>query len=144
MMEGEYAFHGEVVVSGANGRTSRAARRRWTTEEKRCIVELALKGGRSSRALAREHGVHANSLCQWKVLYHAGKLDAPGRAGSSPGVRATLVPVSVPPEPEGSNEGDARRRSVVELRLVSGAIVRIESHAIDASLIRALIAELRR
>jgi transposase-like protein len=54
----------------------RAPRRRWPLAEKRRIVELTLGEGASLLAVAREHGVHPNSLGRWKALYRAGKLDA--------------------------------------------------------------------
>jgi transposase-like protein len=47
--------------------------------EKRRIVQLTLVEGASVVAIAHEHGVHPNSLGQWKALYRAGKLDAPAK-----------------------------------------------------------------
>jgi transposase-like protein len=40
----------------------RAPRRSWPSAEKRRIVELTLREGASLLAIAREHGVHPNSL----------------------------------------------------------------------------------
>jgi transposase-like protein len=130
----------------------RAPRRNWPAAEKRRIVELTLRAGASLGAIAREHGVHPNSLGQWKALYRAGKLDAPvkpttrvaGRAAS-----ATFVPVSVVPEvrrPQPATRSDAAavRGGIVQLVLASGATLRIETAALDAALVCALVAELQR
>jgi hypothetical protein len=43
--------------------------------EKRRIVELTLCAGTSIVSIAREHGVHENTLIRWRALYRAGKLD---------------------------------------------------------------------
>ena len=48
----------------------RTPRRHLPPAEKRRIVELTLGEGASALAIAREHGVHPNSLHQWKTLYY--------------------------------------------------------------------------
>ncbi|HEY9084924.1 MAG TPA: transposase [Candidatus Tyrphobacter sp.] len=69
-------MHREVFMPGSKAPKQRAPRRRWPIAEKRRIVELTLRDGASIRAVAREQGVHPTSLCHWKVLYRAGKLNA--------------------------------------------------------------------
>jgi transposase-like protein len=130
----------------------RAPRRRLPPAEKRRIVELTLGEGASLLAIAREHGVHPNSLGQWKALYRAGKLDAPVKPTArvaGPAASATFVPVSVVPEvrrpqPTTRSDATAGRSGIVQLVLASGATLRIETAVLDAALVCALVAELQR
>jgi transposase-like protein len=130
----------------------RAPRRRWPSAEKRRIVELTLRAGVSVRAIAREHGVHSTSLHHWKALYRAGKLDAQVKSSprvSGPAASATFFPVSVVPEVRRSQrparpDAVACRSGIVQLVLASGASLRIETGALDAALVCALVAELQR
>ena len=130
----------------------RAPHRHWPMAEKRRIVELTLRPGASLVAIAHEHVVNPNSLYRWKRLYRAGKLDAPAKpparvAGSA--ASATFVPVSVVPEvrrtqPATRSDAVADRSGIVQLVLASGAALRIETTALDAALVCALVAELQR
>jgi transposase-like protein len=128
--------------------TQRAPRCRWPTAEKRRIVELTRRPGASVPTIAREHGVNPNSLYRWKRLYRTAKLDA--QVKSAPHVpSATFVPVSlVPairsPQPAAHPDGAASRSGIVQLVLASGATLRIETGALDATFVCALVAELRR
>ncbi len=127
-------------MAGSKAQNRRSPRTRLPVSEKRRIVELTLREGASVRAIAREHGVNRNSLYQWQALYRAGKL------GAQPVPSATFLPVTV--VPIGPAPRDASRSSsasgVVHLMLASGATLRIETDALDAGLICALVAELRR
>ena len=130
----------------------RAPRREWPLAEKRRIVELTLLAGVSVGAIAREHGVHATSLSHWRTLYRAGKLDA--HSQPVPRVRASttsaaFLPVSIVPavrgrQPASRPDAGACGGGVVQLTLASGATMRIETGALDAALVCALVAELRR
>ena len=139
-------------MAAAKSPTQGAPRRHLPPAEKRRIVELTLVEGASVVAIAREHGVHPNSLGQWKALYRAGKLDAPVKPRArvaGPGASATFVPVSVAPEvrrPQLATRSDVvtGQSGIVQLVLASGATVRIETTALDAALVCALVAELRR
>ena len=130
----------------------RAPHSRWPTAEMRRIVELTLRPGASFVAVAREHGVNPNSLYRWKRLYRAGKLDPPVKSTArvaGPAASATFVPVSVVPEvsrPQPATRSDAvaGRSGIVQLVLASGATLRIETTALDAALVCALVAELQR
>ena len=139
-------------MAGTKAPKERAPHRHWPIAEKRRIVELTLRGGVSVAAIAREHGVHPTSVNHWKALYRAGKLDA--QVKSAPRVpdsatSATFVPVNVVPavrSPELTTQPDAAasRSSIVQLVLASGATLRIETSALDAEFVCALVAELRR
>ena len=135
-------------MAAAKSATQRAPRRHLPPAEKRRIVELTLGEGASVVAIAHEHGVHPNSLGQWKALYRAGKLDVPARV-AGPAASATFVPVSMIPEvrrsePATRSDAAVGRSGIVQLMLASGATLRIETAALDAALVCALVAELRR
>jgi transposase-like protein len=122
----------------------RAPRRRSALSEKRRFVELTLCREVSIREIAREQGVNPTSVCDWRTLYHAGKLGEPRARSASP---ATFLPVTIAsaeraPVPVASSRAAGAR--VVQLMLSSGATLRIETGALDAALMRALVAELRR
>jgi hypothetical protein len=96
--------------------------------------------------------VRPNSLHRWRTLYRAGKLDAqvlatPRIAG--PAASAKFVPVSLVSDvrrsqPASRPDAAACRSGIVQLVLASGATLRIETGALDAALVCALVAELRR
>ena len=130
----------------------RALRRRWAPAEKRRIVELTLHAGASVAAIAREHGVNRSNLRQWQSLYRAGKLDLHGKSASAvagPTTSATFVPVNVVRPVRRSpmaahSVSQISKSVVVQLVLATGATLRTETGALDAALVCALVAELRR
>jgi transposase-like protein len=134
----------------------RVARRHLPPAEKRRIVELTLQSGASLVAIARDHGVHPNSVGQWKALYRAGKLDAPAAERASRMVdrfgSPTFVPVSVLPDARppalaactDTFAGRSGGSGILQLVFSSGATLRIETGAVDAALVCALVAELRK
>jgi len=133
-----------MAVSHAPNR--RAPHCRLPLSEKRRLVELTLREGASVRAIAREHGINRNSLYQWQALYRAGKLGAhqSGRGGVA-APSATLLPVMLAPEVRRATSGaQAGNVNVVQLMLASGATLRIETGALDAELLCALVAQLQR
>jgi transposase-like protein len=143
-------------MAAAKPAKQRAPRRHWPPAEKRRLVERTLRSGVSVGAIAREHGVHPTSLSHWKALYRAGKLDAQSQSQSAstpridtPAASATFLPVSLVRavrKPQRATRPTARAcgSSVVQLVLASGATLRIEIDALDAALVCALVAELRR
>jgi transposase-like protein len=133
-------------MPGSKASNQRGPRRRLPLSEKRRIVELTLHDGASLRSVAREQGVNRNSLYQWQALYRAGKLNAE-RAPRTRAVaaKATFLPVTIAAtgralQPPGTQSSAS---SIVQLMLASGATLRIETGALDAGLICALVAELR-
>jgi transposase-like protein len=129
----------------------RAPRRQWPLVEKRRIVELTQGAGVSVRAIAIEHGVNPNSLHRWKRLYRAGQLDARVKsAPRAPGTvaDASFVPVSLVPAVKSlqpiTHADVAGRSGIVQVVLVSGSTLRIETGALDAAFVCALVAELQR
>jgi len=150
-------------MAAAKAPKQSAPRRRWPAAEKRRIVELTLRAGVSIGAIAREHGLNPSSLSHWKTLYRAGRLDAQAqsssRAHAAP-ANATFVPVSLvravrtpqpatrglgpDPRPARRLSADAGGSAVVQLVFGSGVTLRIETDALDAALVCALVAELHR
>ena len=117
-------------------------RRRHPLSEKRRIVELVLREDASIDAIAREQGVHPNSLRQWKALYRVGKLGpvsplAPRAAGATSG---TFVPVTIMP---GAQVARAEIPSILQITLSCGSTLRIETGALDGGLVCALVAQLQ-
>ena len=137
-------------MAAAKARQPRAPRHRQPLAEKRRVVELTLGTGASVDAIAREHNVHPNSLYQWRRLYRAGELDAQLKRAvrvAGPLASASFVPVTVVPAVRSLQPSSAvgtACRSIVQLVLASGATLRIETGALDAGLVCALLAELRR
>ena len=123
----------------------RSPRRRWPIAEKRRIVELTLREGVSTRAIAREEGVNPTSLCHWKALYQAGKLDTQPPRVRARTSSAAFLPVTIASalEPPRQNWG-VGGRSIVQLTLPSGATLRIEMGVLDTGVFCALLAQLQR
>lgn len=127
-----------------------APRRQWPLAEKRRIVELTLGAGRSMQAIATEYGLHVTSLSHWKRLYRAGKLDAaPVKRVRRGAESVTFVPVTITPAARASHAPTshqewARRDYAVHVLFESGATLRLDLDRIDADLVCALVAELRR
>ena len=139
-------------MSATPDRKQRARRRHLPAAEKQRLVQLTLREGASVRAIAREHGVQPKSLGRWRSLYHAGKLHASVKRASrvaGPAASATFFPVSVVaevrrPGPARRADAAADRSGIVQLAFGSGATLRIETAALDAALVCALVAELKR
>jgi len=75
-------------VSGALVGPAKSPKRQLRTiAEKRQIVEETMVEGASVARIARAHGVNANQVFYWRMLYRKGRLGA-----------ATLLPVRVTPE----------------------------------------------
>ncbi|MDR6929414.1 transposase-like protein [Pseudomonas sp. BE134] len=51
-------------------------RRRWSPEQKLAMVRESLQPGQSVSGAARQNGVNANQLFQWRKLYQSGSLSA--------------------------------------------------------------------
>jgi transposase len=135
-----------MIITGGNTKKEETSERtgkrpRRSKVERRQIVEETLRAGVSVAVIARQHGVNANQVFQWRKLYHAGLLE------SEP-VGVELLPVRVSEAVSGAARGTHESTSV---RRVSGAIhveigearVRIEGTPDPAS-VRAVIESLRR
>ena len=129
----------ETIGVGTNGPAKRVLR---TAEEKRRIVEATLVPGASIARVARENGVNANQVFQWRHEYRKGT----GWAARQP--RAQLLPVTVTAEP--SSLAEAEVASVaspstgsIHIELPGRALVSVEAGG-DATLVRAVLGSLLR
>jgi len=120
----------------------RRARRSWSKQKRRQIVEDTLKPGASVSLVARAHDVNANQVFKWRKLYLEGRLD------TVPKTSSTLLPVkisdslpTVRPAAE-RRRGKARRAGIIDIDL-GHARVRIEGTA-DPDCVRAALEGLMR
>ena len=58
--------------------TSVRRRRRWSTADKKAIVQEAERPGMSISAVARKYGIHPNQVFRWRKLVDEGALSAVG------------------------------------------------------------------
>lgn len=121
-----------------------SGRRRYkTTEEKRRIVEQTLTSTALVASLARQYGVNANQLFQWRKLYRSGQLGGQNAEGS-PSVR--LLPVSVdndePSEAEPHQSESCAPGLRMNIEICGRALISLEG-AVDAAMVRAVVESLR-
>ena len=115
-------------------------RQRRSAEEKRRIVEATLVPGASIARVAREHGVNANQVFQWRYEYRKqtsgvrteakAELLPVTLAGGSKAIKAEVIS---PTAPSGS----------IHIELPGRAVISVES-GVDTSLVRAVLESLLR
>jgi transposase len=142
----------------------RAGRRKWTSEQKRRIVEETRAPGASVSVVARRYNLNANLLFKWKRHEEAGGLAVPpaeapeflpigvvGRANDGGPALLARVP-DAEPRNQGSGwpEGEVRRPSglecrtgVIEIDLPDGARVRVDAF-VDARALARVLSALKR
>jgi transposase len=111
-----------------------------TIEEKRQIVEETMVEGASVARIARAHGVNANQVFYWRMLYRKGRLSA-----------AATLPVRVTSESLSLQTPSLPERACAKSVSISGTIhielrhaqVRIEGSA-DPAVLRVLLECLQR
>jgi len=122
------------TTTGTDSQDAPTIRRRHrSVEEKRRIVEKTLVKGASVARVAREHGVNANQLFSWRLLYKKGRL----------GVRATKLLSAAIEDRARTKQEDKRRWSleakqqIVPASLVPGACVKeiAQAHGVHPSLV---------
>jgi transposase len=116
-------------------------RLRRTREEKRRIVEATFVPGASIARVAREHGVNANQVFQWRHEYRKGALGIHQQAQSK------LLPVTVTAEPNSVTlSGMAAAvgpSGSIHIELPGRAVISVEAGA-DPELVRAVLGSLLR
>ena len=129
----------EAIEVGSGG--SRAKRIHRTAAEKRRIVELTLVPGASIARVARENGVNANQVFQWRYEHRKGIGWAAGRA------RAELLPVTLTSEPDSMVTPEAVPvadcSGSIHIELPGRGLVTIEN-GVDPTLVRAVLGSLLR
>ena len=127
-----------IQVAGDGGRGKRVYR---AAEEKRRSVEAALMPGASIARVAREHGVNANQVFQWRYEHRKGI----GWAASQP--RTDLLPVTVTGEPDSVRAPEVAPLAVasgsIHIELPGRALVSVES-GVDPALVQAVLGSLLR
>jgi transposase len=116
-------------------------RQRRTREEKRRIVEATFVPGASIARVAREHGVNANQVFQWRHEYRKGALGVRQQAQNR------LLPVTVTAEPNsvmasGTAPAIAPTGSI-HIELPGRAVISVEA-GVDPELVRAVLGSLLR
>jgi transposase len=129
----------ETIEVGTAGSSAKRVYR--TAEEKRRIVEATLAPGASIARVAREHGVNANQVFQWRYEHRKGI----GWAASQP--RTKLLPVTVTAEPSSVMPPEvapvATPSGSIHIELPGRALVSVES-GVDLALVRAVLGSLLR
>lgn len=115
-----------------------------TAEEKRRIVEATRVPGASIARVARENGVNANQVFQWRYEYRNGT----GWAAKQP--RTQLLPVTVVAEPNSvivpevaSSPVPALPSASIHIELPGRALVSVEA-GVDPELVRTVLGSLLR
>lgn len=132
-------FVSDAIEVGSGG--SRAKRVYRTAEEKRRIVEATLVPGASIARVARENGVNANQVFQWRYEHRKGTGWAAGQT------RTELLPVTVTADPDGVMAPEAipvaAPSGSIHIELPGRALVSVES-GVDPALVRAVLGSLLR
>lgn len=129
----------EAVEVGANGGSRKRLLR--TPDEKRRIVEATLVAGASIARVAREHGVNANQVFQWRHEYRKGVKWSGKQA------RIKLLPVTVTAELSTRTEPEVAPvvtlAGSIHIELPGRALVSVES-GVDPDLVRTVLGSLLR
>ncbi|WP_416186790.1 IS66-like element accessory protein TnpA [Glaciimonas sp. CA11.2] len=120
-------------------KNARGHYRQHPLEFKRALVALSLKPGASVARIAREHGVNANQVFNWRRLYQQGRLGVPALMRTDGLLPVVLAP-SAPAPNNADADGDAGGTIVLELGEVR---VRIEGQPNAATLAQVLDRVLR-
>jgi transposase len=116
-------------------------RLRRTPEEKRRIVEATFVPGASIARVAREHGVNANQVFQWRYEYRKGTL------GFGQQAQTRLVPVTVTAEPHSAGLSGVAPVTApsgsIHIELPGRAVISIEA-GVDPELVRTVLGSLLR
>src|ERR1700747_3174336 len=112
-----------------------------TAEEKRRIVEATLVPGASIARVAREHGVNANQVFQWRYE------DRKQTSGVRSEAKAELLPVRLAAESNKPSKAEVfppvPPPGLIHIELPGRALVSVES-GVDTSLVRAVLESLLR
>jgi transposase len=114
-------------------------RLRRTPEEKRRIVEATLVPGASIARVAREYGVNANQVFQWRYEYRKGTLGVRQQG------QTNLMPVTVTADPNSVTlAGVAPATSAsgsIHIELPGRAVISVEA-GVDPELVRTVLRSL--
>jgi transposase len=117
------------------------ARRRWSNEDKRRLVDETLAPGATVHGVARRHGLNTSQLFTWRKRFRA-EVSRP----TVPGFAAVaLAPAALPIPTDGATQPPAVPTSsgLIEVELPDGARVRISGAPDPATVAAALRALVR-
>lgn len=109
-----------------------------TIEEKRKIVEEALRSPHSVSVVARQHGLNSNQLFAWRKLYLNGQLALAVDSGTA----VRLLPVSVSEEPKQAPGSAASSNITINIEIPGRALVSVEGQ-VSAEIVRVVLESLR-
>jgi transposase len=109
-----------------------------TVEEKRKIVEEALRSPHSVAVVARQHGLNSNQLFAWRKLYLSGQLEPAVESGTA----VRLLPVSVSDEPQQEPRLEVSSNVTINIEIPGRALVSVEGQ-VSAEIVRVVIESLR-
>lgn len=137
-MPDDFLVSDAIEVGTGGGRAKRVHR---TADEKRRIVEATLVPGASIARVARENGVNANQVFQWRYEHRKGVGWAAGET------RTELLAVTVTAEPDSVMAPEAMPVAAssgsIHIELPGRALVSVES-GVDPVLVRAVLGSLLR
>ena len=110
-----------------------------TIEEKRKIVEEALKSPHSVAVVARQHGLNANQLFAWRKLYLNGQLQPAVERGTA----VRLLPVSVSDEAKQEPGLSLSSNVTINIEIPGHALVSVEGQ-VGVEIVRVVLESLRR
>jgi transposase len=116
-------------------------RRRWTSAEKRRIVEESLESGTSVTEVARRHEVHPNQLYGWRQQARIGALGCEVEGWTAPDSSAAFAAVTVAPEPGPASPARPASPGVIEIEFACGARLRITG-VVEPATVSSMIAAL--
>jgi transposase len=119
----------------------RPRRRRYDEAFKRALVEQTLTPGASVARIAREHGINANLLFNWRRRYRHREQGQGAPAAQVPSA-VSMLPVTVVADEALASPESPSRAGKLEIRLAGGT-VRIEG-AVDVATLQLVLASLRR
>ena len=109
-----------------------------TIEEKRKIVEEALRSPHSVAVVARQHGLNSNQLFAWRKLYLNGQLEPAVDNGTA----VRLLPVSVSEEPKQEPGLAVSSNVTINIEIPGRALVSVEGQ-VSAEIVRVVLESLR-
>jgi transposase len=148
-------LRGQVGTSPVT--TMRGARRSWSADEKRRIVEESLRPGASVAVVARRHDLNANLLFTWRrqvrpagpaavAATEPAEFVPIGVFGSAPDEGPAMLATAAPPRAAGVAEARPpaphpaleQRPGVIEIDLPGGVRVRVDAFVNERALGRVL------
>jgi len=109
-----------------------------TIEEKRKIVEEALRSPHSVAVVARQHGLNSNQLFGWRKLYLNGQLKPAVESGTA----VRLLPVSVTEDPKQEPGLAVSSNVTINIEIPGRALVSVEGQ-VSAEIVRVVLESLR-